>query len=224
MRIPGIYCLLTFCLSLFFGCKSASSSGQQNQPTESSSPAILVGGPCEGCEAVHEYGDKQLGPLDTIPGFQANEPKLLITGTIYQADGQTAAAGVILYAYHTNREGIYPSDSTSAGWGRRHGIHRGWIKTDHTGHYEFRTFRPASYPDREEPEHIHLTVLEPGLNEYYLDPVVFDDDPFLTEVKRTTLHNRGGSGIVKLDEEGEMLVGRRDIVLGENIPGYSLGE
>lgn len=221
MKQISVFPLFLLSLSLFSCSKTTSTSGQQS---ETSPSTILVGGPCEGCEAVHEYGNKQLGPVDTISGFHAYKPKLLIAGTIYLADRKTAAAGVILYAYHTNRTGVYPSDTPSTGWGRRHGIHRGWIKTDQTGQYEFWTFRPASYPNREEPEHIHLTVLEPGKNEYYLDEIVFEHDPLLTEAKRARMNDRGGSGIVGLIEENGMLVARRDIVLGENIPGYSLGE
>ena len=48
---------------------------------------------------------------------------------------------------------------------------------------------------RPEPEHIHLTVKEPGKNEYYLDDYLFEDDPILTDQKRKLLSNRGGSGI-----------------------------
>ena len=29
----------------------------------------LVGGPCEGCEAVLEYGNKPLSSIITLPGF-----------------------------------------------------------------------------------------------------------------------------------------------------------
>lgn len=225
MKTLEIYCLVSLIIGLFSGCKSASSSGNQQADTASTlQSAMLVGGPCEGCEAVHEFGNKILYSTDTIPGFHEYEPKLLLSGTIYQVDGKTPAQDVILYIYHTNREGIYPSDSTSADWGRRHGIHRGWIKTDQTGQYEFWTFRPASYPNREESEHIHLTVLEPDKNEYYLDEIVFENDPFLTEAKRARMNDRGGSGIVELIEEKGILIARRDIVLGENIPGYPLGE
>lgn len=217
-------CGLIFLSAGLFSCHKTASTARDQESSSSSQASVLVGGPCEGCEAVHEYGDKLLGTVDTIPGFINNEPKLLLSGIIYQADGITPASEVILYAYQTNREGIYPSDTTSTGWGRRHGIHRGWIKTDQSGHYEFWTFRPASYPNREEPKHIHLTVLEPDKNEYYLDAVVFEDDPFLTEEKRDHLNDRGGSGIVELVEREGILVARRDIVLGENIPGYPLGE
>ena len=65
-----------------------------------------VGGPWEGCEAIYEYGNKKLLPSDTLPDFESGGEKLKITGTIYQADGKTPAADVILYIYHTNADGI----------------------------------------------------------------------------------------------------------------------
>ena len=43
----------------------------------------LMGGPCEGCEAVFEYGDKDLTPIATLPDYNAPGPKLKLTGTIY---------------------------------------------------------------------------------------------------------------------------------------------
>jgi len=42
----------------------------------------LVGGPCEGCEAVFEWGERQLTPTDTLPDFDSTPQKLLLSGTI----------------------------------------------------------------------------------------------------------------------------------------------
>lgn len=179
-----------------------------------------VGGPCEGCEAIYEYGNKILNPVDTLPLFEETEPKLKISGTVYQQDGKTPAKDVILYIYHTNREGIYQTKGDEEGWAKRHGFIRGWIKTDSTGNYTFYTFRPGSYPDRSEPEHIHLTVKEPGRNEYYLDDFVFEDDPLLESGRRNAFSNRGGSGLMKPELKDGMLHIERDIVLGRNIPDY----
>ncbi len=176
-----------------------------------------IGGPCEGCEALLEYGDRKLSPVDTLPLFEETEPKLKISGIVYHKDGKTPARDVILYIYHTNREGIYQKNGDEKGWARRHGLIRGWVKTDISGRYTFYTFRPGSYPDRSEHEHIHLTIKEPGKNEYYLDDFVFEDDPLL---KRTNFQNRGGSGVMKPLIKGGMLYIERDIVLGKNIPGY----
>ncbi len=179
-----------------------------------------VGGPCEGCEALYEYGDKVLSPVDTLPDFAAAKSKIKITGTVFQKDGRTPAKDVILYIYQTNSNGIYEKRGGETGWARRHGYFRGWIKTNADGQYTFYTFRPGSYPNSSEPQHIHLTVKEPDRNEYYLDEYVFDDDPLLTKAKREPLDNRGGSGIIKLQSADNISIAKRDIILGLNIPDY----
>lgn len=186
----------------------------------SSSTTQLVGGGCEGCEAIYEYGDKKLTPIDTLPEFQSSEPQIKIKGTVFKKDGKTPAENVIIYIYHTNRQGIYETKGNETGWAKRHGFIRGWIKTGKDGKYTFYTFRPAAYPNGSEPEHIHITVKEPDKNEYYLDDYLFDDDPLLTQSKRNKLNNRGDSGIMKTITENGMLTIERNIVLGKNIPNY----
>ena len=179
-----------------------------------------MGGPCEGCEAIYEYGNKKLSTSDTLSNFKQNTPQLKITGRVFKADGKTPAKGVIIYIYHTNRSGIYEQKGGETGWAKRHGFIRGWIKTGADGRYTFYTFRPASYPDRSEPEHIHITIKEPNVNEYYLDEYLFEDDPLLTPSVRKKQENRGGSGIVKPFLQNGMLTIKRNIILGKNIPNY----
>jgi protocatechuate 3,4-dioxygenase beta subunit len=191
----------------------------QSQTTKTNLNKI-VGGPCEGCEAIFEYKNKKLRAVDTLPDFEQTKPKLKLTGTVFQKDGKTPAENVILYIYQTDRNGIYATKGNEKGWAKRHGYIRGWIKTDKTGQYTFYTFRPAAYPNGIEPEHIHITVKEPNKNEYYIDEFVFDDDPMLTQKERNELENRGGSGIVKPVLKGDILTVNRDIVLGFNIPNY----
>ncbi len=188
--------------------------------TKKSQPAKIVGGPCEGCEAIYEYGDEKLLNSITLPGFQNNEPKIKITGTVFQKDGKTPAENVILYVYHTNKKGVYETKGDEKGWGRRHGFIRGWLKTNQEGRYTFYTFRPAAYPNRSEPEHIHIIVKEPNKNEYYIDDVLFTDDPRLTHSEKQNLKNRAGSGIVALKIENGILTAERNILLGLNIPDY----
>lgn len=183
-------------------------------------PINLVGGTCEGCEAIHEYGEKELLPTDTLPTFKETEPKLKISGRVFQMDQKTPAKDVILYIYHTNRQGRYQTSGKSKSWVQRHGDIRGWVKTGPDGRYEFYTFRPASYPGTSEPEHIHLTVKEQDKNEYYMDEYVFEDDPLLTSVQRARLSNRGGSGIVSPVMNNGILSVERDLILGLNIPNY----
>ena len=180
----------------------------------------VVGGRCEGCEAVLEYGDQSLRSVDTLPGFDQHANKMLIKGTVYQADGRTPAANVIIYAYHTNEKGIYPTRGDEKGWARRHGYIRGWVKTNAQGQYRFYTFKPASYPSRTEPAHVHLTVKEPGINEYWIDSIEFDDDPLVTSTHMQNKRNRAGSGIISLSSKNGLLLAQRDIYLGKNIPNY----
>ncbi len=180
-----------------------------------------VGGPCEGCEAVFEYGSKKLTSIDTLPDFKEPGPKLEISGTVYQADGKTPARDVILYIYHTDQKGVYPQKGSETGWAKRHGYLRGWIKTNADGRYKFYTLRPASYPNTRAPQHIHPVIKEPNRNEYYIDEYLFADDPYLDEKEKASQQKRGGSGIIALTKKQDgTWVGKRDIVLGLNIPNY----
>lgn len=180
----------------------------------------LVGGGCEGCEALLEFGNQKLTSTDTLPLFEENSPKLKLTGTVFKKDGKTPAPGVIIYIHHTGRSGLYENLNNEKGWGKRHGSFRGWVKTGADGRYVFYTFRPKAYPDRSEPEHIHITVKEPNTNSYYLDDFVFDDDPLLTLQKRKQLPKRGGSGISKPLLKNGILTIERNLILGLNIPDY----
>ncbi|MEQ9467516.1 MAG: intradiol ring-cleavage dioxygenase [Ekhidna sp.] len=180
-----------------------------------------VGGPCEGCEALYEYGDRSLNSIDTISGFLANESKIHLSGIIYREDGKTPAENVILYAYHTNANGIYEVTDNESGWGRRHGKYRGWVKTEKDGRYDFYTFRPASYPNTTIPQHIHITVKDENTIPYYIDDILFTDDPLLTKEEIKNRPNRAGSGIVTpIESQNGILEIRRDIILGKNIPNY----
>ncbi|MCW9705984.1 hypothetical protein [Fodinibius salsisoli] len=181
--------------------------------------AELVGGPCEGCEAVLDFGNGELSATDTLPGFEENKPKLKITGTIYKNDGETPAEGVILFIHHTNREGIYPTRGDAKGWERGYGYIHGWIKTGTDGRYTFYTFKPGSYSQN--PAHIHPIILEPNGKYYWLSSYLFDDDPLLSDEERNNKSPRGGSnGILSLKKESGIWVGRRDYTLGKNIPNY----
>ncbi|HUP24185.1 MAG TPA: intradiol ring-cleavage dioxygenase [Thermoanaerobaculia bacterium] len=214
---------------------------------------------CEGCEAIHENSFEGLGSSTTIP--PAGEPgermvlrgRVLepdgetpaasvvvyayhtnaagvyprrgdergwdrrhgyLRGWVLEPDGETPAAGVVVYAYHTNAAGVYPRRGDERGWDRQHGYLRGWVKTDGSGEYRFETIRPAPYPGGRAAAHIHLTVKEPDRKEYWIDDVVFTDDPAVTAAYRARQQDRGGSGIVTPERgaEGTWQV-RRDIVL-----------
>ena len=199
-----------FGISLFlFSCVNS----QENKKYE------LVGGPCEGCEAVLEFKG-ELNAIDTLPEFASAEDKLKITGTIYKADAKTPAENVVLYIHHTNAEGVYPTKGDEEGWAKRHGYLRGWIKTGKDGRFTFYTQVPGSYPDRRNPAHIHPFILEPNGKYYYLSAYFFEGDPLLTDDYQED-PPRGGNGVVKLQQGDDMSLIERDFILGKGVPGYN---
>lgn len=196
----------------------ASCTHSQNKP---GNEFRLAGGPCEGCEAIFEYGDMKLSPVDTLPDYTNSEDKIKISGTVYQPDGKTPAKDVVLYIYHTDKQGVYPTKGDETGWAKRHGYLRGWVKTDTNGKYTFYTHKPGAYPGRTAPAHIHLTILEPDGKYYWLGDYHFEGDSLLTEKDRNPTSPRGGSnGLLKLDKENELWTGIRNIILGKNVPDY----
>lgn len=181
----------------------------------------LVGGGCDGCNLMFFGMPEKLAWETTLPMAGEKGERLEISGTIFKLDGKTPAPNVILYVYHTDANGVYQPgpQQTSA---RLHGRLRGWMKTDAQGRYKFHTIRPAAYPNRKDPQHIHPVIKEPAKNEYYIDEFRFDDDPLLTPAERVKEEQRGGSGIIKLVRNPQGIwIGRRDIVLGKNIPHYA---
>jgi len=188
---------------------------------EASEP--VVGLPCEGCEAVFE--GIPLSIPATVRIAPVNEPgePMVVTGRVLGPDAQPRA-GVVVYAYHTDTHGIYPKPARSLGRASdRHGRLRGWAVSGPDGRYTFDTIRPAVYPSRDTPAHAHMHVIEHGCATYYIDEIVFTDDPLLTR-KEIDRHqeNRGGNGITTPVRAGSMQPWRveRDIWLGMNIPGY----
>lgn len=193
------------------------------QETGVSGTEPVIGGPCEGCEAVFQALPEMLSPRARIaPAGEPGEP-MRIVGTVTRADG-SPAPGIVVYAYHTDARGIYPEpERPVAPAADRHGRLRGWASTDEEGRYRFDTIRPAGYPDSEIPAHVHMHIIEPGCCTYYLDSIEFEDDPLLTDEEREAhATGRGGSGLVdpRRDDRGVWVV-TRDIVLGHRVPGYA---
>src|SRR5688572_19657937 len=67
----------------------------------------------------------------------ATEPgtPLVIHGRAFAADGRTPLRDAIVFAYHTDREGLYDRPGTAAHSWRL----RGWARTDADGRFEFQT-------------------------------------------------------------------------------------
>jgi len=210
------------CLSLAFLLCTLNACSQTSSQKVPQQADIRVGGPCEGCEAIYEcpVPFEQLSPVDTLPDFHDQGEKILLTGKVYESDGVTPAKDVVIYAYHTDQRGLYPKKGDEKGWARRHGFIRGWIRTDADGNYSFYTLRPASYPNSNNPQHVHVVIKEPGKTEYWIVDFLFSDDPLVTKEMREAKNERGGPGIVTLQMENGMMTATRNIYLGRHIPGY----
>ncbi len=182
----------------------------------------LVGGGCDGCELMYTGMPPVLHAVDTSSGWTAPGQQLVVSGTVYQAGGSTPASGVIIYYWQTDNNGYYTPVDGMDDDAKKHGHIRGWVKTGPDGKYAIYTIRPAPYPNDELPAHIHFSVKEPGIgNEYYVDDLIFEDDPLLGPYsKKYPPENRGGSGVVRLQSKAGVQYASRDIVLGLNIPHY----
>ena len=150
---------------------------------------------CEGCDAVFERDPATLTSTSDMASLEEPRERLIITGRVFASDGKTPVSGVIIYAYQTNDQGLYANGTPETEWSRRHGRIRGWVKTDKDGIYRFNTIKPAPYPDRPFPAHIHLTVLEDGMRPYWIDDIVFEGEFGVTPQYKQKMTHQGGDGV-----------------------------
>ena len=107
----------------------------------------------------------------------ADEPgeRLVVSGQVFAPDGTTPVAGITVYAYHTDATGHY----TKTGALRPPRL-QGWAKTDGEGRFEFHTIRPAAYPGRTIPAHVHFILWGAGYPRQWTEELRFEGDPFVT--------------------------------------------
>lgn len=135
--------------------------------------------------------------------------RMLISGTVYQADGKTPAPNTLIYLYHTDVHGHYGKGSEP-----RHGRYRGWMLTNAEGRYEFSSIRPASYPDSTISAHVHMTLTTKELRENSVDSILFEGDKFITARERSNIGRGGFNPILKMEKGADGIMrGVRDIQL-----------
>lgn len=135
--------------------------------------------------------------------------RMAISGRCLSWQTGKPAAGVIVYAYHTDHTGSYAGGPR----GTRHARLRGWMRTGADGAWNFRSIKPAPYPDRSMPAHIHFIVLEPNRRPYWIDDIVFDGEFRVDDAYRAKLDFRGGDGVIPLRKTHGVWTGVRDIKL-----------
>ncbi len=123
--------------------------------------------------------------------------QMIISGTVFAADGKTPAPNVLIYLYHTDIEGFYGRKSGE----HRHGRYRGWMLTDKQGKYEFQTIKPAPYPENRFAAHIHTTITTASVREEWIDSILFEGDRLISQRERETAGKKGGfNPILKLEK------------------------
>lgn len=176
--------------------------------------------PCDRCELIYSAMPRQIQWLGVLKSAGA---PLQVRGTVRDAAGRPTP-NIVVYIHQTNAQGIYPGATRA----EPHGTLRAWARTDALGRYGFNTILPAAYPShanqRGEPAHIHMMVLEPKRCSYYIDDILFSDDPQISAERRdrALIAPRGGRGLqIALRDEQDGWQLERDIVLGQNIANYA---
>jgi protocatechuate 3,4-dioxygenase, beta subunit len=196
-------------LPLLAGCKGETWASQTNESSVLAAirkNALPAGGQWSG--AIEAPADVAWRTV-LATAKDEGEP-MLISGTVYRPDGKTPAPNTLIYLYHTDMYGIYGRAGE-----HRHGRFRGWMLTDAKGRYEFRSIRPASYPDSTQSQHVHMTVTTAHSREDWIDSILFEGDRFITAREREQAGQRGGfQPIVRLEKGADGVMGAtRDIRL-----------
>jgi protocatechuate 3,4-dioxygenase beta subunit len=138
-------------------------------------------------EAAQRDRPKALSVRSRIaPESEPGDP-LIVHGRAVGEDGTAPIAGAIVFAYHTDRQGLYNAPGSPAHTWRL----RGWAQTSTDGGFEFATIRPGGYPGSNIPQHIHLQIFLPDGRRYWAEELQFADDP------RLPAHQRTGASAVR---------------------------
>lgn len=129
----------------------------------------------------------------------AGEPgeALIVSGVIRGADNKPIPDAIV-YIYHTDHRGLYSKSSATRDEAPRLFA---YLRTDKDGRYEFRTIRPAGYPNTGVAQHIHYEVTAPGLP-LMVTEFFFPDDPRLTAENRAKVAREKMLAAVSRDADG----------------------
>lgn len=166
--------------------------------------AALAGAPVAGWAQVDPYWLRSWNeaeasrPAETGSSSRiaaADEPGVpfVIRGQVVTPDG-APAGGVVVHAYHRDRDGydFGPGDNALTTWRLQ-----GWVETDQSGRFEFRTIRPAADHLGREAAHIHFTLVSDDYGRQWAPTIYLSDDPLVTKAQRRQSEKAGVFGGVR---------------------------
>ena len=104
-------------------------------------------------ERAQQQRPANIGPTGRIaPASEPGDP-LVVKGRLLNVGG-SPAADAIVFAYQTDKGGLYDKPENGPHSWRL----RGWVRTDKDGRFTFETIRPGSYPNSNNPPHVHFTA------------------------------------------------------------------
>jgi hypothetical protein len=121
------------------------------------------------------------------PAGEPGQP-MVVHGRLFAKTGADPVGGAVIFAYQTGQDGLYQRPG-QPGWRLQ-----GWARTAADGSFEFQTIRPAPYPGRSIPAHIHLSAEAPGIVRGWLPEVQFADDRLVKDDDRRTSAREGAFG------------------------------
>ena len=133
-----------------------------------------------------------------VPGNEPGE-RLVVTGRVFGPDGKTPVEGASLYVYQTDKTGIYTRPVNDS----RNPRLKGYLRSDAQGRYEYSTIKPGSYPNTQNPAHIHYVVNATGYKERVFE-IVFDDDPLVDQrIRDQAAREDSGFSIRHLERDSQ---------------------
>ncbi len=124
------------------------------------------------------------GWIATMAGDGEPGTRLVVHGQLFDPSGTKPAAGVTVYAYHTDATGRYNKPLAI-----RPRL-RATVVTNQEGRFELRTIRPVGYPGRRDPAHIHFELRGGGYPKQGA-ALEFTDDPRMTPARLAESRAKG---------------------------------
>ncbi len=140
-----------------------------------------------------------------VAGQDEPGQQMVVSGTVYAADGTTPVAGATVFVFHTDARGYYSEGGMDESDARLCGL----MLTDARGRYRFETVKPAHYATGGPPAHVHYFVSGDGFRGQGFS-LNFEGDPKLGAAGRDASANPTWARIRpgRLDENGVLHVER----------------